>query len=134
MRIGSSLALLIVVACSSPQDSPPPPPGTPEVPPADETAPPPFASPPPGPDAAAAPVPSPPDAAPAPPPVPTGGKLRYFSDCSLTHPIARDPCQGTPAGTRGLRRAGEGSGPAITLSSTSAVLRPLNSRSPESIS
>jgi hypothetical protein len=26
----------------------------------------------------------------------------YHSDCSLTHPVAHDPCRGTPPVTRGL--------------------------------
>ena len=30
-------------------------------------------------------------------------KLAYRSDCSLTNPVARDPCEGTPASTRGLK-------------------------------
>jgi hypothetical protein len=40
------------------------------------------------------------DAAPKPSPP---AKLQYMSDCSLTHPIARDPCQGQSSSTRGLK-------------------------------
>lgn len=30
-------------------------------------------------------------------------KREYMSDCSLSHPVAQDPCSGTPASTRGLK-------------------------------
>jgi hypothetical protein len=33
---------------------------------------------------------------------PAANKLQYMSDCSLTNPIARDPCSGTAPTTRGL--------------------------------
>jgi len=40
-------------------------------------------------------------------PLPAGGGgatgLHYLSDCSLTHPIARDPCSGAAPSDRGLR-------------------------------
>jgi hypothetical protein len=96
-----SLAILLAVACSSPRSNQP----SPTPPPGDEPAPPPGEQPP-APPGEQPPAIVPPDAASAPPPQ---GGLRYFSDCSLTHPIARDPCQGTPAGTRGLQScAGKG--------------------------
>ncbi|MBL9020116.1 MAG: tail fiber domain-containing protein [Myxococcales bacterium] len=44
------------------------------------------------------------DAAPAKPPPKPAAKLTYTSDCSLTHPVARNPCEGQPASTRGLAR------------------------------
>jgi hypothetical protein len=74
-----------LLACSGHRAPPP----TPETPP------------PPVPDAATAPdAPAPaPDAA-APPA--SDSKLHYLSDCSLTHPIARNPCSGTTPTTRGL--------------------------------
>jgi hypothetical protein len=50
----------------------------------------------------------PPDAAPATKPNPEtkpkpAGKLTYMSDCSLTHPIARDVCSGTAPSANGLK-------------------------------
>src|SRR5690349_19211941 len=33
---------------------------------------------------------------------PPPGDQQYFSDCSLTHPVAQDPCAGPGAETRGL--------------------------------
>jgi hypothetical protein len=63
-----------------------------------------FAQPPPPIDAAvavdaAAPI----DAAVATQPgMPPSGPGTYMSDCSLTNPIAHDPCSGVPASTRGL--------------------------------
>lgn len=96
MRTTFSLALPFVLACSSPRGNQPPP-----APPPEEASPP-FATPPPAADADVGTV-APPDAAPvAVPPGPVKGGLHYFSDCSLTHPIAHDPCQGKPAETRGL--------------------------------
>lgn len=64
-----------------------------------------FAQPPPAVDAAVA-VDAAPliDAAVATQPgMPTSGPGTYMSDCSLSNPIARDPCSGAPASTRGLQ-------------------------------
>lgn len=61
-----------------------------------------FAQPPPGVDAAVAVAPI--DAAVATQPsTPPSGPGMYMSDCSLSNPIARDPCSGAPASTRGLK-------------------------------
>lgn len=94
------LLLGMFLACSSPAPVP------------ETTAPEPRPEPSPAPEPGAG---DPPFADPPPPetpPGPTGvqdgvapaggGGLSYFSDCSLTHPIARDPCSGTPASDRGL--------------------------------
>ena len=32
------------------------------------------------------------------------GTLKYMSDCSLTHPVARNPCEGAEPSTNGLER------------------------------
>jgi hypothetical protein len=96
--MGRFAVLLVVVACtksSSHQQPPPPPPS----PPADAVA---------SIDAQAVDVPDPIDAAPAPSnkpsskPKPTA-KLHYISDCSLTHPIARDVCSNAAPQTNGLK-------------------------------
>ena len=103
------LVLVVVLGCSKEKgtSSPPPPPPV-------------------GSDAAAQVAPpAPPDSAPAPVPAdaapldlddgitytdPAGGSpgtaeanTVYRSDCSTTHPIARDPCDGTAFETRGLK-------------------------------
>jgi hypothetical protein len=103
-----AVLLVVVVACtkSSPHQQPPPPPPSP---PADAVA-----------SIDAQPVDAPelidaatpdaamPDAAPAPSEKPTNkpkpaAKLHYISDCSLTHPIARDVCAGAAPETNGLK-------------------------------
>lgn len=87
--------VVVLVGCtkSSPQQSPPPPP----PPQPADAAPVDVAS---AADAAivvdaAVPV----DAAPT---KPTSSKLKYMSDCSLSNPIARDPCSGAEPPTNGL--------------------------------
>ncbi len=100
-----TVLLPLVVACSGSHNSeknapsPPPPKVGSEAPP--------FAQPP---DGSATntteqppPPPPPPPKDDVPPPVPPpAGALRYVSDCSLSNPIARSPCEGAPASTRGL--------------------------------
>ncbi len=103
------LLLAMFVACSSPAPVPettaPEPrpvssPGAAPAPPTEVAQPgsgePPFAEPPP-PETPPGPGGVHDGVAPA-----GGGGLSYFSDCSLTHPVARDPCSGTPASDRGL--------------------------------
>lgn len=93
------MVLVVVVGCSKEKgtSSPPPPPpvgsdAAQVAPPAPIDSAPPDTSPPDAP---------PPDAAPA----QTGGKPNavYRSDCSTTHPIARDVCQGAAIPDRGLK-------------------------------
>ncbi len=56
---------------------------------------------------------------------PLATKRRYLSDCSTTHPIARDTCAGKPLPTRGLKSCasiGVKAGQACTAKSPSCYL------------
>lgn len=79
------LACILLVSCSQPAPQPRPEPGS-----------------------APAPGPAPGDPPPADVadtgPKPTTPGYSYQSDCSLTHPVAHDPCSGPAPATRGLPR------------------------------
>lgn len=101
--MGKLVVVLVVAAfaCakSSPHQQPPPPPPVADAPPPIDTAEPIDVAP--MVDAAMA------DATPHAKPAKPAGKLTYISDCSLTHPIARDVCSGTEPQTNGLRSCTE---------------------------
>lgn len=96
------VVVAVLVGCSGSRPSQEPASTTRPPEPSSEIA---YATPPPDmPETAEAPPPVAPAAAPPPSPHAGGATagLRYLSDCSLTHPVAQDPCAGTAASTRGL--------------------------------